>query len=623
MFRRGSFFILLLLYLPGSLSAQEIKLSEGSVCEDPGRKPFLHNILQQAKTSILRNPEDTCSVDPEDQVLNARAEDIYMPFAGKIIREIQVSSLGFERNFSDTSSRIENLATRLADAFHSDTKDWVIRNNLFQKEGSYLDPFIMADNERYLRSLDFLQDARILVVAVPGSPDSVDLVVVTRDVFSIKPVLDNDGFNAARLRVSESNFLGMGQRIQGTIMYAPHRNPMYGFGFEYNKNNICGSFIHLNLAYNNIDQGPSLGFQPEQYMGIVLDRPLPSPYDYYAGAIKVSNNKAINVYGVPDSLWYNYAYNLYDFWAGYNLSLAHLMKHDSSVRDRKFLSLRYFRQEFVEAPALFEQKFDPVYNDKEAVLAQMTFFRQDFIKTQYIYGFGITEDVPYGYNISLTGGWWKQKDLARPYAGVSIDYYTAKARGSFCQYYLRAGGFLNNGENLDDAAFLIGLSWFSRLYFSESNLKIRQYVRGTYARIFNPLTYEPLRINNEFGIREFSTDSAEGFERLSVQTETIFFLRRKLLGFRMAPFAYLDAAMLRGSTSPLYNAQIYPSFGAGLRTRNEALIFGTIEFKACIFPRQVVGQPAFKFLIASDLRYKYRTTYVQAPDIIRLNSANP
>jgi len=37
-------------------------------------------------------------------------------------------------------------------------------------------------------------------------------------------------------------------------------------------------------------------------------------------------------------------------------------------------------------------------------VGQFTFFRQDFYKTNYIYGFGTTEDVPQGYNVAVTFG---------------------------------------------------------------------------------------------------------------------------------------------------------------------------------------------------------------------------
>jgi hypothetical protein len=404
------------------------------------------------------------------------------------------------------------------------------------------------------------------------------------------------------------------------VLASKHRTPWLGYGFEYSKNNIGGSFAHLTASYNNIDLGRSIGYEPEVSTAIRIDRPLPSPYNYFAGGLELSTNKAVNTFNTPDSLWYNYAYNIVDAWGGYNLSLRHIMKHDSSIRDRKFLAVRYFRQNFTDNPAMFEQRFDPIYNSKEAVLAQFTLFKQDFIKTQYIYGFGITEDVPYGYNFSFTGGWWKQRDLSRPYAGVTADYYVTGKQGSFCQYYLRAGGFLNGGRKLDDATLLVGASYFSKLFFSGTDFKIRQYVRGTYSRIYNPLTYEPLRINNPYGLRDFRSDSVQGYERISAQFETIFYTRYKFHGFRLAPFIYGDGALVRDPMLPLTKATFFPGIGGGLRTRNENIIFGTIEFKACVYPVQVVGQPAFKFLIASDLRYRYRTTYIRTPDIIRMNN---
>ncbi len=613
--------LFLLLCLPAGYAAAQnrVKLDDTLACPpEAAKKRFLHNIFQQAWSSIHRNPEDTCQTDPEAAVLNARAEDFFTPFAGKVIREIVINNLGFERNFSDTSRRIKNLPTRIARTLHVNTKEFVIRNNLFQKEGSIVDPYILADNERYLRTMDYLQDARILVRSVPGTDDSVDLYIVTKDVFSIRLVLDNDGTKSVKARISESNFLGMGQRIQGTFLGSQERNPAFGYGFEYNKNNVCGSFVHFNIAYNNIDIGPSIGYQPEVSSGFTLDRPLPSPYDHYAGALNVSTNKAINTFGTPDSLWYPYAYNVIDLWGGYNLSLDHIMRSDSSIRDRKFFSARYYRQQFTDAPPVFSERFDPIYNNKEAILGQLTFFKQNFIKTQYIYGFGITEDVPYGYNISVTGGWWKQRDLSRPYAGLTVDYYTYNKNGAFCQYYMRTGGFLN-GRQVDDATLMLGASRFSRLYFSGSDVKIRQYVRATYARVFRPLTYEPLRINNVYGLREFGTDSAQGFERISFQAETIFFTRYKWHGFRFAPFFYMDGALLRSHTERLDKASFYPGIGGGFRTRNEAMIFGTIEVKACYFPRPVVGQAGFKLLVASELRYRYRTTYIHAPEIVRLN----
>jgi len=181
---------------------------------------------------------------------------------------------------------------------------------------------------------------------------------------------------------------------------------------------------------------------------------------------------------------------------------------------------------------------------------------------------------------------------------------------------------MKDGAKLNDATLMLGFNRYSRIIFCGTDFKIRPHYRLTYSRIFNPLTYEPLRLNNPFGPREFGSDSAQGFERISFQTESIFFTRYKPYGFRLAPFVYVDGAFLRYSNlgETVVESGFYPSIGGGLRTRNENLIFGTIEIKASYFPRPVEGQPVFKLLIASDLQYRYRNTYIHAPDIVRMNS---
>ena len=56
--------------------------------------------------------------------------------------------------------------------------------HLFISENTPLNPHRLADNERFLRDKDFILDSRIVVTPVEGS-DSVDLTVITRDVFSL------------------------------------------------------------------------------------------------------------------------------------------------------------------------------------------------------------------------------------------------------------------------------------------------------------------------------------------------------------------------------------------------------------------------------------------------------
>lgn len=145
-----------------------------------------------------------------------------------------------------------------------------------------------------------------------------------------------------------------------------------------------------------------------------------SQYLHIAGAVKLAHSQTYNNYVKPDSLFYYYHYDTYDAWIGYNLGVRKFL-FLKSIRNRQFISIRYFRNRFNRLPYQLSDGFNFRFNDREAILAQFTFFKQNFYKTNYVFGFGIIEDVPYGYNIALTTGWYKQLQVGRFYTGVDAN----------------------------------------------------------------------------------------------------------------------------------------------------------------------------------------------------------
>lgn len=585
------------------------------------KNKWLHNIFQQVYGSIQRsNPETFCDsvyLEPADALLLSKSEAAFKPYEGRIIRHISIKLFGFDRSFIDTSKRLTNLASKAADALHRDTRPWVVRNHLFIRENTPLNIFLVADNERFLRSLDFIQDARILVDTASVSQDSVDLVVYTKDLFSIKAVTDA-GFDRSKLRLSENNFLGQGQRLQGTFLYDPKRNPQFGWEALYSRSSIGGSFVNATVAYTNINTGRSIGKEDEWAVYTYVEKPLVSPFSTTAGALEWSINRARNTFQIPATEYYNYAYSTVDAWAGVNLGIKHFLKKDTNYRDRKFLSLRYFDYHFSETPTQVGVYYDYLYNSKKALLAQLTLFRQEFIKTQYIYGFGVTEDIPYGYNLSATAGWWRQLNLDRPYAGVDGSYSIVTRSGAFRTYFMRVGGFLYN-QQAQDAVLALGVSYFSKLYEYRGS-RTRGFFKASFTRLYNRTTREPLRINNdEFGLRFFNRDSVIGSRRLSLQNEIAVYLPGQWQGFRFAPFIYTDVSLLTPAGTIWYHPTFYPGIGGGIRTRNPNLIFGTIELRGIYLPRTNYSKPQFRLDLRSDLRYRYSSNYVHRPDVVQYN----
>ena len=568
---------------------------------------------------FLLKPITRSRVDSSIQadVLISKNEVSFLPYEGKGIRHILVKEFGFEKTFIDTTKEINFFGKDLVKHLHTNTKEWVIRNNLFIKEKTALNANLVADNERHLRSLDYIHDARILVNTIADEPDSVDLIVITKDFLSITLQLHDASKNKFKVKIGDVNLMGTAQNIQFTALLEKNRHPHFGYKIQYRNNSIASTFINAAVGFSKINSNIYDGALDEHTWYAGIERPLVSQYLHVAGAIMYTHRKTYNNYLKPDSLFYNYQYNTFDAWIGYNLGVRKFLFLKKN-QNRQFMSIRYFRNKFNQIPYQVEDKLNFKFNDREAILTQFTFFRQNFYKTNYVFGFGITEDVPYGYNIALTTGWYKQRHLKRPYAGVDANLYAVSNKGNVMQYFLRTGAFLHK-RKIQDATVLAGTSAFTRI-FSYKNLKIRHYFRFSYTKQFNRIGLDSLGINNVFGLRYISFDSASGDQRLSVHTESIFFLKFKMLGFMFAPFATADLALLTPEHEKTSHSGFYSGFGGGIRARNENIIFGTIELRFMYFPRKSQQYNAFKLSLATNLRFRYNNNYIKAPDIIQVNS---
>jgi hypothetical protein len=570
-----------------------------------------NNIFQLAMSAITVSHSDTTPS------INFLSETPFLPYYGKIIRHIIIRRFGFETTFNDTTAKSNYPGTKILNILHQDSKESVIRDNLFVKEGTAIDAYKLADNERFLRSLAFIQDARFIVRPVAGNHDSVDLIVVTKDLFSLSGEISDLELESSKAGVSESNLAGLGQEVAFTALWNKYRNPNFGYQALYSKTNIAHSFINGSVGYSTINPDLYNSAPNEKAWFVKMDKPLVSQYSRFAGDVTFGRNESFNNYMTVDSNFYKYAYNTFDTWIGYNFGADKTLLNNSRG-EREFLSVRYFRNDFFQKPYQIANEFNFSFNNKQALLAQFVMFRQNYFTTNYIYGFGTTEDVPHGYNVAVTAGWYKQLFLSRPYAGVEAYRYVGSNKGDFIEYFFRSGAFLRNGK-FEDASILFGTSIFSRL-LTVGSVKIRQYLRLSFTRQFNRVGLDGLRIDNPFGLRYFSSDSTIGQQRISINTETSFFLKYKLLGFKFAPFIFADASLLTPENESFSQSSVYYGLGFGIRARNENFVFGTIEFRLIFYPENAIGNEPFKNEYTNNLVFKYNSNYVNAPNIVQLNA---
>ncbi|HEY0299420.1 MAG TPA: hypothetical protein VGB84_09400 [Arachidicoccus sp.] len=292
-------------------------------------------------------------------------------------------------------------------------------------------------------------------------------------------------------------------------------------------------------------------------------------------------------------------------------------RNNIKIPFRKVISIRYYNYDFLKSPSQFYNRYVEALNGREALLGQFTLFKQNFFKTNYVLGFGATEDIPYGFNISATGGWYKLKDLSRPYLGFDGNEYLHTTKGDILQFFVRTGGYFNKG--LQDATALAGTSMYSRLILWK-DFKIRQFMRLSYTGQFASYVQEPLRINNDFGLEQYKNDSIQGSQRLTLRSQTAIYCNGKFLGFAFAPFLTGDLSYLKTTRTSLLQSSWYYSIGGGLRLRNENLVFGTIELRGLYFPGKIAGENRFKIGLSTNLRFRYNSSYVNPPTLLEYNS---
>lgn len=572
----------------------------------PKTKALATTVKKRVKGLIYQNPGDT--------VMDKKSEAGFLKYQGKIIRKITIDHIGFERNINDTSRyKVVNDMARLGNSLHRTTKEQIIYNNLFIREGKPLDPYKLADNERYLRDLSFILDARIVVKPVRGNRDAVDVTVITRDVFSLGGSFSPNSPRSFDFKLFDANLSGLGQRVQFNGLVDTDRSPTFGQQLLYSKNSIKGSFINSTISYTQLNTGASYGLENENALYAKLDRPLVSPYTRWAGGLEVSRNWSTNVYHTQDSVFRDYQYLVKDFWIGYNIGVKNLVEN----RNRHFIGIRTFQQQFSNRPSQAIEQLNPLYNNQTYVLGEITFYNRNFYRTKYVYGFGRTEDVPYGKQLTFLIGRVKQLGYSRPYMGVELDKSIFHRNGDFRQYSFRAGGF-KEGNSVQDVTLLASASIFSKLIPWKRN-GIRQLVGINYTTILNPTINMPLRIDNEFGLQQFKNDSLIGTQRLGIHTETILFMKPTLVGFHFAPFIFSDMAMIAKRDETLFKRTPYFALGGGIRTRNENLIFGTIELRFHYFPNVTENISNFKVTLSGNLRVKYSSGFVKAPELIQYN----
>jgi hypothetical protein len=557
------------------------------------------------------NPIDSLDRNP------VKIANPFLAYSGKTIRNIRFVQLGFERNIRDTTVIKNDFGVIMANGLHTKTKTRVIRNNLFFTEGDILRPYLLADNERQLRDQIYIQDARILIDSIAGCSDSVDVVVITKDIFPLTAALIISNPTKMRLSIRNESVAGSGSRLFLGLMYDQDRSPKIGYGAAFVKRNILGSFIDWGAGFQTYNNAFNSGRREETFLYTIIERPFVTPYIPWIGALSLTSNKTNNYY-LKDSLYnsdYKYSYRSADLWVGYNFSSKLLLSPNKVSRVNKLVALRTFYQKFADLPDKNRTLYDYRYANITGVLGSFNIFKQDVYRTKLLYGFGKNEDLIQGFSASIITGWSVKENRGRPYLGTQLIRSHFSHSGFYTTYVFRMGGNLYNTK-LEDANILINVDHFTRLKKINEEWFNRSFFSAGFSHQINPVLDQPLQISSAFGLPYFRSILAYSASRTTVKAESVFYNMRSFLGFKLAPFIFADMSMLTPLKEPDSKSQVYSAIGGGIRTGNDNLSIGTFELRAFYFPRTLPGMKNFRAEIGANIRFKYNGIFVLRPDFV-------
>lgn len=496
----------------------------------------------------------------------------FEPYEGKYIRNIMIDQLDvFGPSVFDTAKKAKHWTEKLGNSFHISTSKSFIRNNLFISEQERIDPYILADNERVLRTIPNIQDVRIYIIPIDGNDEMVDIKIVTKDVWAVGFSFETFDVDYGNFSVWNNNFLGFGQQLYFKTHYNLNEDPQYGYLARYKIPNLGNTFSTLSFEHEE-----KWNFNANK---VNLDRKFITPTMRLGFGIGYEKKFEIRDYPTIDSTLHDLKINFeyFDTWFGYSLPVG---INQQKIRKSVFVTTRRQSYNYFE-PNIISNNYLYEFFTRELYLTSVGFTWQGYYSTRLFLGFGDTEDIPYGGMMKLTGGKEFNDFSNRLYFGATIAYSNYIKNFGFISNKFETGTFYNH--HFEQGSMEYEGTYISPIFGTKRHF-FRNIVRLDYLQGYNRYTDEFIELKNNEGIRGLLDPKLIGNKRMFLNNELVYYSPHYLYGFRFVYFTFIDAGIINYKHNTLIKNPVHASFGLGLRIRNERLVFNTLQIQFNFFP---------------------------------------
>jgi hypothetical protein len=504
----------------------------------------------------------------------ALAINYYSQLEGKIISEINIKSLDvFGPTFQDTAKTTSNKFEQAANKIHTKSNLKTIQKLLLFKVGDVVNPEIIYENERIIRSLSYIKEINIILQQDSLYAGFVKVYILIKDRFSFGASGNVNGIQSAAFQIYNNNIFGVGHEI--AFVFAGHVNkqPYLGTETYYKIKNIRGKFIDISFGYLNTYQSEGFKFN--------LIKPFITPsikWGYGATGMRMFRTNWIFqndvVYSeLPMDLSY------YGAWGGRSFQVNQNQPENAQI----VLSAGFNTQKFYERP-YFDSGSISYFPNRTFLLSSITFTQRRFVQDELVFSYGITEDIPEGFKNEIVYGYEFNEFGNRHYAHILLSNGNLLInRKGYLYMEGDIGSYFNFKRGFEQGQI------DARIYFISKQIiagkkRFRLFIKTDYTKGLHRLEIENLNLSRNNSVRGFYSREAIGKQRLSLNLEYVLFLRQEFYKFNMALFGFTDVGVIGSNKQFILTQNYYSGIGLGIRLHNENLVFKTIQLRLAFYP---------------------------------------
>jgi hypothetical protein len=443
---------------------------------------------------------------------------------------------------------------RLADKWHIDTRESTVEAQLLFRPGDPYSRRVLDETERNLRTLRFILEPEIRVVAYHDG--LVDLEVVAHDVWTTSPGISfgrAGGENSFGIRLEELNLLGYGKHLSVGYHKDVDRS---SYEFKWLDPNVAGGRWTSSVELADSSDGDAQVLE--------LERPFFSLDSRWSAGIILDHFDAIeSVYRLGEAVTeYRRDAQVADLRYGWSAGLR------NGWARRWFAGLRHQQAKFSESPDAAVPVTIPSDRDLYYPYMRLEGVEDDFETALNLDQIARTEDQHFGTRYSLELGWaatayGSDRDAAMLRAEASRGFHSGASHSLFL-----AGGLTSRIE--DGSAQDALISGALRFYWQTGP-------RSTFfASLYGDTGHEldadhELYLGGDNGLRGYPLRYQTGSGRALLTVEQRYYSRYSLWKLaQIGGAVFFDIGRTWGESAflPTENLGILKDIGFGLRFGN-------------------------------------------------------